>query len=516
MKNKLMCNCAPSSDFHEGCKSSCCFPCSCSQFSPCACPPGPAGQQGPTGPQGPAGQQGPTGPQGPAGQQGPTGPQGPTGQQGPTGPQGPAGQQGPTGPQGATGPAGIFNLRDGETEGSVVGINTGGGCNGDDNSPPGINAVALNTSTVASGDSSLAIGLGTVASGEASFAQGNCSVASGNYSHAEGNGTTALGSGSHAEGSHSTASGIGSHAEGGNTTASAQFTHSEGSSSNAEGFASHAEGTFTTASGGSSHAEGGNTTASANFSHAEGYRTTASSNFGHAEGYNTEASGTYSHAANYFTIAQGQSQTAIGQYNIAQGTDDYMTNDALIIGNGNSDSARSNAFRFHFDGNAYAAQAFNSGGADYAEMFEWQDSNPYKEDRVGFFVTLEGNYIRKAAADDSYILGVVSATSSVVGDTHGCGWHGMYLKDKWGRIIYEAERPKLNPYYDPKQRYVPRSDRAEWACIGMIGKLLVRDDGSCRPNGYCRPGDAGAATASEKGYRVLERIDDCTIRIILF
>ena len=48
----------------------------------------------------------------------------------------------------------------------------------------------------------------------------------------------------------------------------------------------------------------------------------------------------------------------------------------------------------------------------------------------------------------------------------------------------------------------------------MMGKLIVLDDGSCKPNGFCKVGSGGIATVSKSGYRVLERLDKDTIRII--
>ncbi|MCL2388643.1 MAG: hypothetical protein FWC89_14015 [Defluviitaleaceae bacterium] len=88
-----------------------------------------------------------------------------------------------------------------------------------------------------------------------------------------------------------------------------------------------------------------------------------------------------------------------------------ISDSALLIGNGTDDSNRSNAFIFDFNGNAFAQNSFISNGADYAEMFEWADGNPTDEDRVGYFVTLEGSKIRKANAEDEFVLGVVSGDS---------------------------------------------------------------------------------------------------------
>lgn len=125
----------------------------------------------------------------------------------------------------------------------------------------------------------------------------------------------------------------GSVAEGNNTTASGESSHAEGDGTNASRWCSHAEGNGTTASGPSSHAEGGVTTASGNYSHAEGGLTTASGNYSHAEGYNTEASGQYQHVS--------------GKWNIKDTENKY----AFIIGNGTTDTNRSNAFTVDWDAN---------------------------------------------------------------------------------------------------------------------------------------------------------------------
>ena len=163
----------------------------------------------------------------------------------------------------------------------------------------------------------------------------------GNYSVAEGYNTTASGSHSHAEGQITTASGHMSHAEGNGTTAS--------------GMDSHAEGNETTASGRMSHAEGSETTASGYYSHAGGYKTTAEGNMSYAEGSETTAIGHLSHAGGNNTIAAGDNQTTIGKYNVSDITS------AFIIGNGTSDSARSNAMKVDFSGNVTVAGDFTNG-----------------------------------------------------------------------------------------------------------------------------------------------------------
>lgn len=122
------------------------------------------------------------------------------------------------------------------------------------------------------------------------------------------------------------AAGGASHAEGINTQAFGDAAHTEGFHTYAYGFASHAEGYSTGASGQGSHAEGNYTFTSGSSSHAEGSHTEATGNTSHAEGYYTEAKGIYQHVQ--------------GKYNIIDNNNTY----ADIIGNGSSDSSRSNAY----------------------------------------------------------------------------------------------------------------------------------------------------------------------------
>lgn len=128
-----------------------------------------------------------------------------------------------------------------------------------------------------------------------------------------------------------------------------------GSGATASGGYSQAVGQNPTASGSMSHAEGDHTTASASCAHAEGSYTSAQGYYSHAEGINTVASGTATHAGGTCTIAQRGSQVAIGRYNVAdtQGTSNQEGKYVEIVGNGNSDSNRSNARAVDWDGNEY-------------------------------------------------------------------------------------------------------------------------------------------------------------------
>ena len=49
----------------------------------------------------------------------------------------------------------------------------------------------------------------------------------------------------------------------------------------------------------------------------------------------------------------------------------------------------------------------------------------------------------------------------------------------------------------------------------MLGKLLVRDDGTCQVNGYCKPNNEGIATAADHGYRVMKRTGPNQVLVLL-
>ena len=115
---------------------------------------------------------------------------------------------------------------------------------------------------------------------------------------------------------------------------------------------SHAEGLQCIASGTNSHAEGFQCTASGNSSHAEGQECTAEGYSSHAEVYKCIASGDHSHAEGVGCTAQGEIQHVQGMYNIASGTSNSIVDSdyAHIVGNGTSDSKRSNAHTLTWSG----------------------------------------------------------------------------------------------------------------------------------------------------------------------
>ena len=222
----------------------------------------------------------------------------------------------------------------------------------------------------------------------------------------------------------------------------------------------------------------------------------------------------------------------LGDYNL-DAKNDYL----LLIGNGKNRSNRSNALSLdRTTGNLAIAGTMSSAGADYAEFFEWKDGNPEAQDRVGYIVSLDGDKLTLANEGD-YILGVVSGTATVLGDNPEWNWAKRWVTDDFGRIQYEdvvihheaeerngetipawdetIKAPVVNPNYDPDQEYTKRADRPEWSAVGMMGKLYVRDDGTCQVNGFAKPIN-GVATASTSGtMRVIERVSDNVIRVVI-
>ena len=75
--------------------------------------------------------------------------------------------------------------------------------------------------------------------------------------------------------------------------------------------------------------------------------------FSHAEGEQTAAKGDYTHAEGKGTVSTAACQHVQGLYNIEDAKNKY----AFIIGNGTSDTARSNAFSVDWDGKIYVNNA---------------------------------------------------------------------------------------------------------------------------------------------------------------
>lgn len=177
--------------------------------------------------------------------------------------------------------------------------------------------------------------------------------------------------------------------------------------------------------------------------------------------------------------------------------------------------ATGNVFYITHKGEVYAKGSYNTIGADYAEYFEWADGNPLNEDRTGLLVSLYGEKIELAHGDD--FMGAVSVNPSMVGNAQFTNWRGRFETDVFGRVQYdEAGKPIVSDEYDKKMKYIPRADRPEWSPIGLVGRLIIVDDGSCKVGGYvsARHG-IGTACFAKTAARVLKRIDDKHIEVLI-
>ena len=185
----------------------------------------------------------------------------------------------------------------------------------------------------------------------------------------------------------------------GNAIGSARTIGAKDSEGQSLGEYAWAEGQDTIASGLRSHAEGWNTRALNDDSHAEGHNTVASEYYSHAEGLNTAASGYCSHAEGRNTTASGNTQHVQGKYNVR---DSAL---AHIVGNGSSDSNKSNAHTLDWQGNAWFAGDVYTGstsGKNKDDGSKKLATEEYVNNLVGstdvsiVVDSLEGNEIDKA------------------------------------------------------------------------------------------------------------------------
>lgn len=228
-------------------------------------------------------------------------------------------------------------------------------------------------------------------------------------------------------------------------------------------------------------------------------------------------------ASYQFITALNRGGSVQGGVYIGMFADHKSNTRRMALGNGTSTTAKSNAFSIGLTGDVYGG-TYNSTGADLAEYFEWEDGNANSDDRRGLAVTLVGDKIRIAQQGDD-VIGIISATASVIGDAHDDYYHNKYKKDKYGAILYEdvvneygdtVRQPMINLDYDAAQTYVPRSERQEWGCVGLLGKLIVHDDGSLVVGDYADVGVDGRLTrvTQRTQFRVMRRLDDDLVLVL--
>lgn len=419
--------------------------------------------------------------------------------------------------------------------------------------PTGTGSFSMNrTSGTSIGTNSVAFygaatGLGALAVG--AVVDGNKNPDTGlSYNLAEGKGSQAMGGGNYTKGTYSCAAGSLNSATGNNSFA-------QGTSTKASGTASAALGYHTTASGPYSYAEGQYTRSSAYESHAQGANTIASGVASHAQGSATKASHRYAFSAGKATSTGSDIDFVIGCGNVVNADSAFTIGGSTDTGLSPSSSVEDpvedmrakmtlkNIFRVSKAGNTYGVGSWNSSGADYAEYIKpWFDDNIDNEDRRGYFVTIRNGKLYKAEPGD-YIVGITSGNPSVIGNGDE-DWLGRWKRDEFNELIYEdievddyetqidddgnTVEVKIGSHierhtvqvedYDPTQKYIERKDRPEWSCVGMIGVIPLRDDGTCIPGGFARCRGYGIATRADE-YRchetffVIERINDHVVSV---
>lgn len=350
--------------------------------------------------------------------------------------------------------------------------------------------------------------------------------------HVEGSGNTLDGTtgniwSTHVEGDGNTLSGgVGASFIGGYHNIARQisytFIHGNGNAVTNSSYSFIAGESNTATGAGESLCVGAHNTITASYSEVFGYGNTCAAGHSIVGGQNNNVTGTFSavfgrgnNLSNFDqSLAVGYGHTGSGDSTIVTGRyADCSGSYAFVAGNG-SDTSPANSFTVTHNGYV-TATAYNTSGADYAEYFEWADGNPENEDRRGMLVSLAGDKIQLAHGDE--ILGIISVSPSVCGNDYELYWQGRYKTDIFGEIEHDKNgEPILSDEYDKDRKYIPRSQRSEWAKVGLVGQLTVQDNGSCKVGGYVSARNGiGCATFTNTGIRCIKRLDSTHIRVII-
>jgi len=190
----------------------------------------------------------------------------------------------------------------------------------------------------------------------------------------------------------------------------------------------------------------------------------------------------------------------------------------------------------------------------YSEMYEWSEipaESPY-----GLFVTFDqhdpAKIIPVKSASSEQIIGVTTIQTTQVSDDPN-NWKYAYLCNEVGDKFLKNDKIAIGvkeydqieefsyihtrPYnhfvqvpskhYNPSQEYVKRTNRKEWVRVNLLGKVIVRDNGGCKPGEYCQPNTTGKSKKM-RGYAVpadmevlgwkfyvTQRITENTIEIVM-
>ena len=163
-------------------------------------------------------------------------------------------------------------------------------------------------------------------------------------------------------------------------------------------------------------AEGQSTKASGESgAHAEGRATWAEGESSHAEGRDTHAEGFAAHAEGWGTVAKGNTSHVSGRYNII---DDTVTTAnpkgtyAVIVGKGDSDTTRSNAYTLDWKGNGWFANSVSSGNDGESTLVQTPTKKNGQYETGWELKQKQLTHVKKYANQITEILGTVTKDGS--------------------------------------------------------------------------------------------------------
>ena len=268
------------------------------------------------------------------------------------------------------------------------------------------------------------------------------------------------------------------------STAFGDFTDASGKSSFANGYSVEASGNY-------SHAYGKFSTANAPYSVVIGESCEATANFAQAYGYFNSATGQYSHAEGCGVISAGDTQHTQGKYNIEDTDDKY----AHIVGNGESDDARSNAHTLDWDGNAWYAGKILVGGSGQDDGEEVA-TKQYVDANSGVFVA-EHSVTTSAELEEAYQANkfIVLRVESSTGPMYG---YLLQRKDQnsWYFIVHQGT--KITAYC-----YLQNDS---WSALGFFGVNPHASTHAADGADPITPASIGAATEQYADSRVFTAV----------
>lgn len=460
---------------------------------------GSRGPQGPVGATGPKGDAGPMGPRGETGAKGDTGPQGvrgPTGTSGPQGPMGPRGEQGDTGPQGAQGPIGVRGPQGPIGPAGPIG-------NDGPRGPKGVSlldgSVYHITNFTSSHSRMINLAYASSVTGTNSMVNSSRNTAiQGDFSMVNSSDNASL-SGNYSQ--------INATSSGGPTVIAAGTNASQINASTA---ISNIDITRIAKDAGIYNDGRAGSQINASRSGAI-YGAYSQVNASWASTVRTSHSQIHasrtceiSHTANGGDYSQIMASSAVK-------LDDSMDYVTVWGWGAGAASVGNQRIRIESRNGRIKATDTTVQGFDYAEYFENQVLG---EIPAGTIVTLVDGKVEAAKSNTDVILGAISKTAGVIGNSASFVWQGRYLKDEFGEELLEdtpwvkghyidpdtdevidyngpasqvdistlidpvtsvQALPVENPDYDPDTPYVDRSERKDqWSLVGILGQLYIR------------------------------------------